>query len=266
MKRVLCLLATSVMALSCLSAPVLAENANVIPAAPVPVATKTPSTSHRSLKDSANGIIPPKGDTEIAPDVLNSRIQADYEEYLAQGGTPNLITPYTIYWQTEGSSPYIYYQQNENFTCGLASTQMALQNINGSLPSEKDLISSLGINMDAHTGADVSAVKNTLNTYQSRGNYDVQWYKDIDLMKSQLFNTLVSSCSPIVNVSFTSGSVWPYTTGGHYMTIYSMLSDYSQVAICDPYGGYAGQSSWRWYERSTSDLFSALKHGYFYTA
>lgn len=127
------------------------------------------------------------------------------------------------------------------------------------------LLSELGTTSSA--GTNPNKIPEVLNEHQSRGTYAVRWmgsHVTTDLFKQNLWNTLTSKCSPIVHVAISESSGWQYNSTGHYLAIYSMLSDYSKVAICDPYGGYVGVNSWRWYDKETKNVYAALKHGYIY--
>lgn len=96
---------------------------------------------------------------------------------------------------------------------------------------------------------------------RNMANVKTLWYSEV-VPKNR--HTLTSKCSPIVHVAISESSGWQYNSTGHYLAIYSMLSDYSKVAICDPYGGYVGVNSWRWYDKETKNVYAALKHGYIY--
>ena len=256
-KRFLTLAIACVMAMA-MAVQAFADNATQVPPPPTPVEMEVES-SLRDVPLQSNG---PVSDCYVVPQEL---ILADQQKAKEEAASISLVIPRSVYWQTEGSSPYAYIAQTTNYTCGLACTQMALKNINGTLPSESVLLSELGTTSSA--GTNPNKIPEVLNAHQSRGTYAVRWmgsHVTTDLFKQNLWNTLTSKCSPIVHVAISESSGWQYNSTGHYLAIYSMLSDYSKVAICDPYGGYVGVNSWRWYDKETKNVYAALKHGYIY--
>lgn len=164
-KRFLTLAIACVMAMM-MAVPAFADNATQVPSPPTPVEMEVES----SLKDvplQSNG---PVSDCYVVPQEL---ILADQQKAKEEAASISLVIPRSVYWQTEGSSPYTYIAQTTNYTCGLACTQMALKNINGTLPSESVLLSELGTTSSA--GTNPNKIPEVLNEHQSRGTYAVRW-------------------------------------------------------------------------------------------
>ena len=162
-KRFLTLAIAGVMAMA-MAVQAFADNATQVPPPPTPVEMEVES----SLKDvplQSNG---PVSDCYVVPQEL---ILADQQKAKEEAASISLVIPRSVYWQTEGSSPYAYIAQTTNYTCGLACTQMALKNINGTLPSESVLLSELGTTSSA--GTNPNKIPEVLNAHQSRGTYAV---------------------------------------------------------------------------------------------
>lgn len=233
-----------------------AEEISMVSPHPTPVVVEFEETTIPSNKN-----ISPSGVKPIDEKILNELVKADYEKYLKEKDKiSKILIPQTrAYWQAEGNDAYQYIAQSTNYECGVASTMMTLVNINGTTPSRTDVIAGIGTTT---AGTDMTPISQYLNQQQSRLTYATQWYKNIDLMKSHLWSSLTNGGSAVMNVSLSTSAGWYYNTSGHYFTVYSMLSDYSKVAIADPWGGYIGESSWRWYDKNSDTLYNALKHGY----
>ncbi len=253
------MLTISICLLNCAMINVNAEETLKISPHPTPIVAEIEENAILVNKNDA--ATSPNGVKPIDEKVLQELVKADYEKYLNEKDKIiKRLTPQPrSYWQAEGNDAYQYIAQSTNYECGVASTMMTLLNINGTTPSRNEVIAGLGTTT---AGTDMTPISQYLNQKQNRLTYATQWYKNIDLMKSHLWSSLVNGGSAIMNVSLSTSAGWYYNTSGHYFTIYSMLSDYSKVAIADPWGGYVGESSWRWYDKNSDVLYNALKHGY----
>ncbi|MDR2360865.1 MAG: C39 family peptidase [Oscillospiraceae bacterium] len=153
-------------------------------------------------------------------------------------------------------SPFAYYPQQKNYTCGPASIRMALKWINGTTPSEATVED--GCYTDPSDGTYVVNMVDYINDMQDTNPYVGVYGASKSNMKRDLYECITDyECPPIVGLKECIGTGWPYILPGHFVTIYSVLSDKSYFELCDPWAGYAGDSVYRWYEKSANDLYSA---------
>lgn len=57
-----------------------------------------------------------------------------------------------------------------------------------------------------------------------------------------------------IRIAVSNSSDWFYTTTGHAIVAYSIMSDESQVALIDPGSGYS------WYDKTASALYKVFTH------
>lgn len=169
---------------------------------------------------------------------------------------------YTVFASWVPLSPFTYYKQEVNNTCTIACTRMAFRYVDGSTPSESTIKSTTG----APCSID-SAVKYFNNNTTSSFSYSARYRATKTTMKNDLYSTISNGAPPILGIHLTISDGWPFDLNVHAVAVYSIMSDKSEVALCDPWAGYIGQPDWRWYDKSADDLYSAydaVNAGYMY--
>lgn len=169
----------------------------------------------------------------------------------------------TSWNQISPMSSFYYYGQEESNTCGSACSKMALKFLTGTTYSEstiKKAINALG-------GATLSNIATYLNQIQNKNTYIAIYGVSKNIMKNNLYSGVVTyNAPPIIGLQESINKGWPYNLNSHGVTIYSITSDKSEVAIADPWAGYKGDST-RWFDKSTDDVYtaySAINVGYVY--
>jgi predicted double-glycine peptidase len=162
--------------------------------------------------------------------------------------------------------PFTYYAQEKSYSCGPASVKMALKFLTGTTYSE----STIRTGCSTTTGGTyLSDMKVYINDEQSENPYVTMYQETKDNMKDDLYAGIVTwDAPPIVGLKETTNDGWGYNLAAHFVVIYSIMSDKSEVALCDPWAGYNSSSaSDKWVDKSTDDLFTAydaVNVGYMY--
>ncbi len=169
------------------------------------------------------------------------------------------ISPLASSWMP--LDPFTYYKQNTNNTCTIACTRMALKYVTGSAPSETTI--------KAVTGApcSIASAVDYFNDYTSKYQYAAKYNATKRSMKNDLYNCISDGAPPILGIHMTTTDGWPYNLDCHAVAAYSVRSDKSEFALCDPWAGYKGQKEWQWYDKSADDLYAAydaVNAGYMY--
>jgi predicted double-glycine peptidase len=153
-------------------------------------------------------------------------------------------------------SPFTYYAQQTDYSCGPACIRMALKYINGSTPSEASVRA--GCNTTTY-GTELYDMVEYINDQQNYNDYvRVTGDKNQTKLKNDLYGGIVDYDSPpIVGVWEDPDEGWPYWLQSHMVTIYGSYTDKSVFRICDPWAGYMVDDDNRWYAESISDLYIA---------
>jgi len=154
------------------------------------------------------------------------------------------------YWQPL-SYAFYYYGQEANNTCSKACLRMLMKSVTGSAPSESN------INLGAFASVNAMII-------WIASNHGFQYYGGFNAsqatMEQNLDETIADCNMPaIVGLGETTVSGWPYNLPNHYVSIYSIMSDQSWVAIADPWAGFIGDTNNRWYDRTFSVLYDAYR-------
>lgn len=158
------------------------------------------------------------------------------------------------YW--EPLSPFYYYGQELGMSCGPASVRMALKYLTGTTYSESTIRT--GCNFDPVTGTYLSDLVDYTNDEQSDNWYIARYEQTQATMNSNLYDGITYwDAPPIIGVEESINAGWPYDIGGHFLAVYSVMSDKSAYALCDPWAGYIDDDDNRWYDKSDDDLYSA---------
>jgi hypothetical protein len=132
---------------------------------------------------------------------------------------------------------------------------MALKGLTGITYSESTIRT--GCQWSSSTGATLENCTTYLNSEQSIYDYDDKYSVLKSLFNSNMYNAVSDGAPPIVGIVTTTEDGWFYNTSGHALAIYAILSDKSQYALADPWGGYADNDDWKWYTKTDDDLFDA---------
>lgn len=162
--------------------------------------------------------------------------------------------------------PFTYYAQLYNYSCGAACVRMALKYITGTSYAESTIRSGCST---TSSGTYLSDMKEYINDEQSSNPYVTKYGATKTTMKSNLYSGIVTwDAPPVVGLQESTSNGWAYNLSAHFVTIYSILSDKSEVALCDPWAGYVSStSSYKWVDKSTDDLYTAydaVNVGYMY--
>jgi len=160
---------------------------------------------------------------------------------------------------------FVYYGQEQNMSCGAASVRMALKYITGTEYSESTVRSGCGTGPN---GTYLSNMVTYANSMQNSNVYTSQYLANQTTMKNNLYAGITTfDAPPIVGLVESTTYGFPYTGNGHFVTIYGIKSDKSEMAIADPWAGHVGDSSNMFYSVTASNLHSAystLNLGYMY--
>ncbi|MCX6655473.1 MAG: hypothetical protein NTY03_10185 [Candidatus Bathyarchaeota archaeon] len=190
---------------------------------------------------------------------------ADVEKPNATGALSNSVTKGILaYW--EPLSPFYYYGQELGMSCGPASVRMALKYLTGTTYSEATIRN--GCNFDPVTGTFLADLVDYTNDEQDENFYLAKYGQTKATMNSNLYNGItIWDAPPIIGVEESINAGWPYDIGGHFLAVYSVMSDKSEYALCDPWAGFIDDDDNRWYDKSDDDLYSAydaVNIGYMY--
>jgi len=163
--------------------------------------------------------------------------------------------------------PFTYYAQAYNYSCGAASVRMALKYITGTSYTEATVRTGCGTT--STSGTTLANMKTYINSKQSSNPYVTVFGATKTTMKNNIYSGIVTwDAPPIVGLKESTSNGWAFNLAAHAVTIYSILSDKSEVALCDPWAGYySSTSSYKWVDKTTDDLYaaySAIDAGYMY--
>ncbi|ERJ82732.1 hypothetical protein HMPREF1987_01329 [Peptostreptococcaceae bacterium oral taxon 113 str. W5053] len=155
-----------------------------------------------------------------------------------------------------------YYGQETNHSCGPACIRMALRYLTGTDYGEAEIYNG------CLTGTYLRDMARYINTKQSVNPYVQKYQVSRTEMKNDLSAGInVYNAPPIVGIRELTRNGWPYDLGKHFVTVYGVGDNQSSFSICDPWAGYVGDSSNRWYRKSADVLYQAyslVNLGYMY--
>lgn len=168
-------------------------------------------------------------------------------------------------WNTLPS--FVYYAQELNYSCGAAAVKMALKYLTGSTYAESTIRT--GVHTSSAYGTYLSDMVSYINTQQSKNNYVSVYGASKSSLQLSLYNGIVYwDTPPIVGLRESTSNGWAFNLSGHFVTIYAVMSDYSNVSLCDPWAGYVSSSSaYKFVNKSTDDVYTAynaVNIGYMY--
>jgi len=201
------------------------------------------------------GVVPsaPYGIQSARPEVIEQWRATNNEAELASALEDEAATLAAATWVE--IDDFYYYGQEKSTSCGPASVKMALKGLTGITYSESTIRT--GCQWSSSTGATLENCTTYLNSEQSIYDYDDKYSVLKSLFNSNMYNAVSDGAPPIVGIVTTTEDGWFYNTSGHALAIYAILSDKSQYALADPWGGYADNDDWKWYTKTDDDLFDA---------
>ena len=171
-------------------------------------------------------------DGGVKPSALFPYLSKSEQQYIINNSSNaySNISPYFLIVQLNVPS----IMQEENTWCGAATIQIVLKYLNGSSPTQKEIVSSIT------DSPSIDAVTEYLNNRITDDNLKYT-YKSIDVsedFKGEITTRLSSALKykkpmilQIANVDGTGQ--WRYKTSGHYCLCDGRTSD--TYTICDPY-------------------------------
>ncbi len=158
-----------------------------------------------------------------------------------------------------------YYGQETDHSCGPACVRMALKYLTETDYGEAEIYNGC---QTTPGGTYLWDMARYINTKQSV-NYYVQKYQ---VSRTEMKNDLsaginVYNAPPIIGIRELTRNGWPYDLSAHFVTVYGVGDNQSSFSICDPWAGYVGGSSNRWYRKSADVLYQAynlVNLGYMY--
>lgn len=205
-----------------------------------------------------NGALPARPEDVISASALPDKASDDTAGQ-REGGAEWIYLP----------EPFVVYNQMTNVNCGPACLQAVLKYITGSTPEQSEV--ALACNTTAANGTYLSDMTTYINEIQNEYTYFPQYNSTSMAMNGDLNYIITRTKMPsIVGVSFSSNDGWLYSSGGHFVSVYGIMSDMSEYALGDPWIGYTGSGltdqSWS-YPKSSADLYRAYSNknlGYMY--
>lgn len=163
-------------------------------------------------------------------------------------------------WHT--ISGFTYYGQEKSTSCGAAAVKMLLKALTGTVYSESTIRT--GCKWDKDSGTTIANSVSYVNDVQSDHSYTAKYSIIHSWFTDNIYDAITDDAPAIVSIVTTKEDGWFYNTSGHALTLYGVRGDKSEYKIADPWGGYAGVSEWKEYQKSDDELFDAYAwtHGY----
>ena len=188
------------------------------------------------------------------------------EEDIAKAST----IPDEIVLETNGVEPrasWVYldntfsvYKQLSEYNCGPACVQAALKYLTGSTPSQSTIATACYTSALAG-GTRLAEMETYINNQQSVRTYIPRYNTTKFAMQNCLYIGVYLYDAPsIIGLSFSAGDDWLYSSAGHYVTVYGVMSDKSSFRLGDPWLGYSGISSSWSYTKSVDVLYAAYSN------
>lgn len=154
-------------------------------------------------------------------------------------------------------SGYTVYNQKTSYNCGPATVQAALNYLGYNI-DQSEIARGCKTTIN---GSYIADMVSYINRQQSKYRYTARYNESSSEMSRLLYNGIASSkAAPIIGLTFSTSDGWPYSTNGHFVSVYGAKSDRSSFALADPWIGYSGSGlngqSWT-YTKSTSTLYKA---------
>lgn len=149
-----------------------------------------------------------------------------------------------------------YYGQTLPYTCGPACVRMTLKYLTGTVYTEDEIAD------DCQTdpsGTYLAYMINYMNAHQSVNTYLSVYQANQSTMKNSIYAGVATKSVPvIIGVNEYVSSYFPYNGNvGHYVVIYGIKDDKSEMVVADPWAGYNGQPGNAFYVVPDSDMYSA---------
>ncbi len=149
-----------------------------------------------------------------------------------------------------------YYGQTLPYTCGPACVRMTLKYLTGTVYTEDEIAD------DCQTdpsGTYLAYMINYMNAHQSVNTYLSVYQANQSTMKNSIYAGVATKSVPvIIGVNEYVSSYFPYNGNvGHYIVIYGIKDDKSEMVVADPWAGYNGQPGNAFYVVPDSDMYSA---------
>mgnify|MGYP001160543023 FL=1 len=163
-------------------------------------------------------------------------------------------------------TPFTYYGQLTNYSCGAASVRMALKYLTGTTYAESTIRT--GTNTTSSSGTTIANMISYINDEQDENVYVGRYNQSKATMKNNLYSGVATFDAPsLIGIQESTSDGWPFDLAGHAVAIYAAMSDKSDFGICDPWAGYVDDDDNRWYVKSDDDLYDAydaINGGYMY--
>ena len=158
------------------------------------------------------------------------------------------------YFLNDIGTSFTYYGQEKKYTCGPACVKMALKYLTGITYSELTIENAC--NTSSQTGTLLSNMKTYINSEQNINTYYNQYLADLTTMKNNLFSGIVTyDAPPIIGVKELGTWGFPYELEKHFVLVYGVKDDKSEMAIADPWAGFKNE-----YNHSTYSIFAGNLH------
>ena len=197
-------------------------------------------------------------------DIAESKYQASHKDKISAEKEESSIR--ASWYQLDNMSSFYYYPQAKNYSCGAACVRTALRYLTGMNYSEAAIRA--GCNTTTG-GTFLVDMKSYINSMQSANTYVIKRSASKTTMKIDLYSGIVTwDAPPIMRLEEKTSGGWPFNLNTQFVTIHSVKSDKSEVAIAAPWAGYVSStSSYKWYDMSTDDVYTAYNAvdcGYMY--
>ena len=189
--------------------------------------------------------------------------------HIKEINSTNIIEePTRAYWiQLSNMSSFSYFAQETSYSCGPACVKMALKYLTGTTYYESIIRN--GCYTSSTSGTTLYNMASYINSRQSINNYVERYGQTKAQMKTDLY-VGINSCDapPIIGVKELDTLGWPFNLSAHFVTVYSIKSDKSEVAVADPWAGYVNSNSpYKCYDITTDNLYlgyNSVNCGYMY--
>lgn len=130
------------------------------------------------------------------------------------------------------------YAQINDYYCGPATVQAALNYLTGQTPGQVTIAAGCGTTT---SGTYLADMKSYLNAMQNQHTYTARYGADGASMCNYLYTGIASYDAPsIIGLSVLAIDGWLYNSPAHFMSVYGAMSDQSSFALGDPWIKYPG--------------------------
>lgn len=193
----------------------------------------------------------PRGMREASPEVIE-QWRATHDEMDALLDNPCSSYSMEAATWTQIDNPHYYGQQYET-SCGPACVRMALMSLTGTHYEER--VIRKGCNWTETGGTLISDLCPYLNAEQNIYAYTEKYSTFQFVLNNGIYNAICDGAPPLIGISPTEEDGWYKASPGHIIVVYAALSDKSTYKIMDPWGGFIGDDSLKWYDVGADKLY-----------